>query len=272
MLGECWESEGIWTVVGGEDSSAHKEKGRGKRRDGWRSSILLQAPQKAATAQLLPFPTKKTSRHGGATGPVEGMHIMKEKLTAVTEHILPKPLTSETYVNPPVILPKEETGYERLLWHQVKQIFLDNKMIIVHRLQKYNIHKNLLPLFVERNFLLVSMETRAWETLHILKRFGTTVLGACINNVILSQQGFVNFAKLPSIITAQGESAGFFSVMTSHTSRLLQRGFVHLCSLLVLLIIKISETGRWFLPDTLLFVELSRASRLGGAPVSALTG
>uniref|UniRef100_A0A670ZGL5 Large ribosomal subunit protein uL10m n=1 Tax=Pseudonaja textilis TaxID=8673 RepID=A0A670ZGL5_PSETE len=115
------------------------------------------------------------------------VHIMKEKLTAVTEHILPKPLTSETYVNPPVILPKEETGYERLLWHQVKQIFLDNKMIIVHRLQKYNIH-----------------------------------------------QGFVNFAKLPSIITAQGESAGFFSVMTSHTSRLLQRGFVHLCSLLVL--------------------------------------
>uniref|UniRef100_A0A8C5WU60 Large ribosomal subunit protein uL10m n=1 Tax=Laticauda laticaudata TaxID=8630 RepID=A0A8C5WU60_LATLA len=155
------------------------------------------------------------------------MHIMKEKFMAVTEHILPKLLTSETYVNPPVILPKEETGYERLLWHQVKEIFLVNKMIIVHRLQKYNIH-NLLPLFVKCNFLLVSMETRAWETLHILKRVPQiNMLGwACINNVILSQQGFVNFAKLPSIITAQGKSAGFFSVMTSHTSRLLQRGFV----------------------------------------------
>ncbi|KAG8135360.1 putative 39S ribosomal protein, partial [Naja naja] len=62
------------------------------------------------------------------------MHIMKEKLMAVTEHIPPKPLTSETYMNPP------------------------------------------------------------------------------------------------------GESACFFSVMTSHTSRLLQRGSVHLCSLLVLYI------------------------------------
>uniref|UniRef100_A0A670ZGL0 Large ribosomal subunit protein uL10m n=1 Tax=Pseudonaja textilis TaxID=8673 RepID=A0A670ZGL0_PSETE len=180
------------------------------------------------------------------------VHIMKEKLTAVTEHILPKPLTSETYVNPPVILPKEETGYERLLWHQVKQIFLDNKMIIVHRLQKYNIHKNLLPLFVERNFLLVSMETRAWETLHILKRVPQINMigqGACINNVILSQQGFVNFAKLPSIITAQGESAGFFSVMTSHTSRLLQRGFVHLCSLLVLYVQQENEKTRQIGPD-----------------------
>uniref|UniRef100_A0A8C6YAT0 Large ribosomal subunit protein uL10m n=1 Tax=Naja naja TaxID=35670 RepID=A0A8C6YAT0_NAJNA len=185
------------------------------------------------------------------------MHIMKEKLMAVTEHIPPKPLTSETYMNPPVILPKEETGYERLLWCQVKQIFLDNKMIIVcqynyipgnvsllpptilrDRLQKYNI-PNLLPLFVEHNFLFVSMETRAWETLHILKcvpQINMLGQGACINNVILTQQGFVNFAKLPSIITAQGESACFFSVMTSHTSRLLQRGSVHLCSLLVLYI------------------------------------
>uniref|UniRef100_A0A8C7E658 Large ribosomal subunit protein uL10m n=1 Tax=Naja naja TaxID=35670 RepID=A0A8C7E658_NAJNA len=205
------------------------------------------------------------------------MHIMKEKLMAVTEHIPPKPLTSETYMNPPVILPKEETGYERLLWCQVKQIFLDNKMIIVCQYNYipgngniffihiympplsgdsgrltifgaqpnvlsnslHSVVYNLLPLFVEHNFLFVSMETRAWETLHILKcvpQINMLGQGACINNVILTQQGFVNFAKLPSIITAQGESACFFSVMTSHTSRLLQRGSVHLCSLLVLYI------------------------------------
>ncbi|XP_015742728.1 39S ribosomal protein L10, mitochondrial isoform X2 [Python bivittatus] len=194
------------------------------------------------------------------------MHIMRQKLMAVTEYIPPKPLISETCMKPHVILPEEETGYERLLLRQVKQTFLENKMIVVcqynyipgndmimlrHQLRKYNIqvkffpskvitpflleskYKNLLPLFVERNLLLVSMETRAQETLRILKRVPQiNMLGACIDNVILSKQGFVNYAKLPSIVTAQGETAGVLSLMTSHTSRLLQRGPAHLSSLL----------------------------------------
>ncbi|KAM6453485.1 large ribosomal subunit protein uL10m isoform 2-T2 [Liasis olivaceus] len=194
------------------------------------------------------------------------MHIMRQKLMAVTEYIPPKPLISETCMKPHVILPEEETGYERLLLRQVKQTFLENKMIVVcqynyipgndmiilrHQLRKYNIHvkffpskvitpflleskyKNLLPLFVERNLLLVSMETRAQETLRILKRVPQiNMLGACIDNVILSKQGFVNYAKLPSIVTVQGETAGVLSLMTSHTSRLLQRGPAHLSSLL----------------------------------------
>lgn len=56
--------------------------------------------------------------------------------------------------------PMQETGYERLLLRQVKQIFLENKMIIVcqynyihgsdmvlfrHRLRKYNIHVKFFP-------------------------------------------------------------------------------------------------------------------------------
>ncbi|XP_039207945.1 39S ribosomal protein L10, mitochondrial-like [Crotalus tigris] len=214
------------------------------------------------------LPTLQLIRHGAksVTPHWKPMHIVKEKLMAVTEYIPPKPLTSETCMKPPVILPKEETNYERLLLHQVKQIFLESKMIVVcqynyipgndmvtlrHWLRKYNVHvrffpnkimnpflleskyKNLLPLFVERNLLLVSMETRAQETLQILKRVPQiNMLGACIDNVILSKQGFVNFAKLPSIVTAQGETAGLFLVMTSHSGRLLQRGSVHLCSLL----------------------------------------
>ncbi|XP_007420211.1 39S ribosomal protein L10, mitochondrial isoform X1 [Python bivittatus] len=212
------------------------------------------------TLQLIRHGSKSVTRHW------KPMHIMRQKLMAVTEYIPPKPLISETCMKPHVILPEEETGYERLLLRQVKQTFLENKMIVVcqynyipgndmimlrHQLRKYNIqvkffpskvitpflleskYKNLLPLFVERNLLLVSMETRAQETLRILKRVPQiNMLGACIDNVILSKQGFVNYAKLPSIVTAQGETAGVLSLMTSHTSRLLQRGPAHLSSLL----------------------------------------
>lgn len=77
------------------------------------------------TVQLIRHGSKSVTRH---RNPV---HIVKEKLMAVTEYIPPKALTSETCMKPPVILPKEETGYERLLLRQVKQIFLESKMIVV---------------------------------------------------------------------------------------------------------------------------------------------
>ncbi|ETE60804.1 39S ribosomal protein L10, mitochondrial, partial [Ophiophagus hannah] len=102
-------------------------------------------------------------------------------------------------MNPPVILPKEETGYERLLWRQGKQIFLDNKMIIVCQ---YN--------YIPGNG---NIEESAAKNL----------------NTRISSLSLWN-----TTFYLSGESAGFFSVMTSHTSRLLQRGSVHLCSLLVL--------------------------------------
>ncbi|XP_013913390.1 PREDICTED: 39S ribosomal protein L10, mitochondrial [Thamnophis sirtalis] len=212
------------------------------------------------TLQLIRHGSKSVTRHW------KPMHIMREKLMAVTEYIPPKPLDSETCMKPRVILSTEMTDFERLLLRQVKEIFLESKMIVVcqynyipgndmvlfrHRLRKYNIHvkffpnkimipflseskyKNLLPLFVERNLLLVSMETKAREALQVLKRVPQiNMLGACIDNVILSKQGFVNYSKLPSIITAQGETAGVLSLMTSNTSKLLQRGSVHLSSLL----------------------------------------
>lgn len=54
----------------------------------------------------------------------------------------------------------------------------------------------------------------------------------CVDDVILSKQGFANLAKLPSLVTAQGEVVRALSLMTSQTSTLLQRGPVHLTFLL----------------------------------------
>lgn len=56
--------------------------------------------------------------------------------------------------------------------------------------------------------------------------------GAYIDNAILSKQGFTNYAKLPSMVTAQGDVVGALSLVISQTSTLLQRGTVHLTSLL----------------------------------------
>lgn len=194
------------------------------------------------------------------------MHIMRLKLMAVTEYIPPKPEIPETCLKPSITYVEEENGFVRLLRRQVEQAFLENRMIVVcqynrvpgndmillrHRLRKYNIHakffpneilrpflleskyKNLLPLFVGRNVLLVSPETRAQEMLRVLKTTPQiNILGACVDNAILSNQGFTDYAKLPSMVTAQGNVVGALSLVTSQTSTLLQRGTVHLTSLL----------------------------------------
>ncbi|XP_053117532.1 39S ribosomal protein L10, mitochondrial isoform X2 [Hemicordylus capensis] len=211
------------------------------------------------TLQLIRHGSKAVTRHWKA------MHIMRLKLMAVTEYIPPKPAIPETCFKPPVVI-EEENGYAKLLRRQVEQAFLENKMIAVcqynyipgydlvfmrHRLRKYNIHakffpneimraflseskyKNLLPLFVDRNLLLVSPETRVQEMLRVLKNVPQiNLLGAYIDNTILSKQGFTNYANLPSMVAAQGQVVGTLSLMTSQTSTLLQRGPVHLTSLL----------------------------------------
>ncbi|XP_061448202.1 large ribosomal subunit protein uL10m isoform X2 [Rhineura floridana] len=193
------------------------------------------------------------------------MNIMRQKLLAVTEYIPPKPLIPEKCIKPRERV-VEENGYVKLLRRHAKQAFLESKMIAVcqynsvpgndmvlmkHRLRKYNIHvkffpneilkpflleskyKNLLPLFVGRNILLMSPEARAQEMLRILRSMPQiNLLGACVDNVILSKQGFTNYAKLPSMVAAQGGVVGALSLMTSQTSTLLQRGPVHLTSLL----------------------------------------
>ncbi|XP_054849616.1 39S ribosomal protein L10, mitochondrial isoform X1 [Eublepharis macularius] len=213
-------------------------------------------------------PTIQFIRHGSkaVTRHWKAMHIVREKLMAVTKYIPPKPPIPVECMKPLVKPVIEENGFTKILRRQVEQTFRENNMIAVcqynyapgsdivlmrHRLRKYNIHakffpneiiipflleskyKNLLPLFVGRNLILVSPETRAKEMLRVLKSIPQiNLLGACIDNTILSKEGVANYAKLPSMVAAQGEVVGALSLLTSQTSTLLQRGPAHLTSLL----------------------------------------
>ncbi|NXH23313.1 RM10 protein, partial [Bucco capensis] len=212
--------------------------------------------------QLVRHGSKAVTRHWKA------MHFQRQKLMALTEYVAPRPA-----VPPSCLAPRKETreeqednGYARLLRRQVQEVFRDNRMIAVcqfnsmpeedvvlmrHYLRKHNIevkfvlneivrpvlsqskYKNLLPLFVGRNILLVSQETKAKEMLRVLRGVPqVNLLGACIDDTILSRQGVENFAKLPPLEATQGQTVGALALLPSQTSSLLQCGCAHLTALL----------------------------------------
>ncbi|NXJ96985.1 RM10 protein, partial [Corythaixoides concolor] len=214
------------------------------------------------------LPSLRFARRGSkaVTRHWKAMHFQRQKLMAVTEYLAPRPA-----VPPRCLAPREETreeddGYVRLLRRQVEEVFRNNRMIAVcqynsmpdedvvlmrHYLRKHNIevkfvlneivrpvvsqskYKNLLPLFVARNILLVSPETKAKEMLRVLKGVPqVNLLGACIDDAILSRQGVENFAKLPPLEAAQGQTVGALALLPSQTSSLLQHGSAHLTALL----------------------------------------
>ncbi|NXG47954.1 RM10 protein, partial [Psilopogon haemacephalus] len=214
--------------------------------------------------QLVRRGSKAVTRHWKA------MHFQRQKLMAVTEYVAPRPAVPPRCL-PPVKEAVEkgsqqEDGYSRLLQRQVREAFRDSRMVAVcqfnsmpdeelvmmrHYLRKHNIevkfvlneivrtvlaqskYKNLLPLFVARNILLVSPETKAKEMLRVLKGVPqVNLLGACIDDTILSRQGVENFAKLPSLEATQGQTVGALALLPSQTSSLLQRGPAHLTALL----------------------------------------
>ncbi|NXY87611.1 RM10 protein, partial [Alcedo cyanopectus] len=247
-------------------------------------SPLCPVPRRLSPAwlpalQLVRRGSKAVTRHWKA------MHFQRQKLMAVTEYVAPRPAI------PPSCLPRreeiaeEENGYARLLRRQVEGVFRDNRLIAVcqfnslpdeelvlmrHYLRKHNIevkfvlneiirpvlsqskYKNLLPLFVARNILLVSPERKVKEMLRVLKGVPQiNLLGACIDDTILSRQGVENFAKLPSLEACQGQTVGALTLLPSQTSSLLQRGSAHLAALLDQHIhrLQAGETGSTAEPD-----------------------
>ncbi|XP_040547946.1 39S ribosomal protein L10, mitochondrial isoform X1 [Gallus gallus] len=213
--------------------------------------------------QLVRRGSKAVTRHWKA------MHFQRQKLMAVTEYIAPRPAVPERCLAPRRKVEEEEEeeyGYARLLRQQVEEAFRDNRMIAVcqynsmpgedmvlmrHYLRKHNIevkfvlneivrpvlsqsrYKNLLPLFVSRNILLVSPETKAKEMLRVLKGVPqVNLLGACIDDTILSRQGVENFAKLPSLETSRGQTLGTLALLPSQTCSMLQHAAAHLAALL----------------------------------------
>ncbi|KAM6041982.1 large ribosomal subunit protein uL10m [Chlamydotis macqueenii] len=210
--------------------------------------------------QLVRRGSKAVTRHWKA------MHFQRQKLMAVTEYVAPRPAVPPRCQAPVKEKAEEDNGYARLLRRQVEEVFRDNRMIAVCQynsmpgedvvlmrqyLRKHNIevkfvlneivrpvlsqskYKNLLPLFVARNVLLVSREAKVKEMLRVLKGVPQiNLLGACIDNAILSRRGVENFAKLPSLEAAQGQTVGALALLPSQTSSLLQRGSAHLVALL----------------------------------------
>ncbi|NXU97301.1 RM10 protein, partial [Cettia cetti] len=210
--------------------------------------------------QLLRRGSKAVTRHWKA------MHFQRQKLLALTEYLPPRPAV------PPRCLPRrapegqQEDGYARVLRRQVEQTLRGSRMVAVcqfssmadedvatlrHFLRRHNIHvhfvlnevvrpvlaqsrlRALLPLFVCRNILLVSPEAPAREMLRVLRGVPqVNLLGACIDDTILSRQGVENFARLPPLEVSQGQTVAALSLLSSQTSSLLQRGPAHLTALL----------------------------------------
>lgn len=57
-------------------------------------------------------------------------------------------------------------------------------------------------------------------------------LGACIENALLSRHGILDYSKLPTMITTQGELVGSLTLMSSQTVSMLSRHPAHLSALL----------------------------------------
>ncbi|KFO34921.1 39S ribosomal protein L10, mitochondrial [Fukomys damarensis] len=214
------------------------------------------------------LPTLQTVRHGSkaVTRHWRVMHHQRQKLMAVTEYIPPRPAVNPRCLLPPPKPPKEESGLIRVLRREIAEVFRHHRMIAVcqnvaisaedklilrHQLRRHRIlvkvfpnqvlkpfleesrYKSLLPLFVGHNMLLVSEEPKVKEMLRILKTVPfLPLLGGCIDDTILSRQGFLNYAKLPSQALLQGQLIGGLGLLLAQTHTLLQRQPVQLTALL----------------------------------------
>ncbi|XP_034049992.1 39S ribosomal protein L10, mitochondrial [Thalassophryne amazonica] len=221
-------------------------------------------------AKLLPkhkwLPLVQSVRHyaKAVTRHRKPMHFMKQKLMALTEYVPPKPgVPPGAYPQPEV---QQENPFELLLRKIVTNVFQENKMIAVvqnnastnedilllkSRLYKHDItikffpkkvmlefvndsiFHNMAPLFIGHTALIVSKEPKVKEMLRSLKSSPQmTLLGACIQNTLLSAQGVVKYSQLPSLTVVQGELVSGLTMMTSHTASMFQHQPAHLSALL----------------------------------------
>ncbi|XP_022050261.2 39S ribosomal protein L10, mitochondrial [Acanthochromis polyacanthus] len=214
------------------------------------------------------LPVIQSVRHGSkaVTRHRKPVHILKQKLLAVTQYVPP------TQVVPKGAYPserqevKEESSFVLLLKRELKKLFQDYKMVAVvqncnsnaedmrtlkHRLHRHGItvkffpnqvmhsflhdsvYSNMAPLFIGPTVLFVSKEPKAKEMLTSLRSSPQmTLLGACIDDTLLSAQGVVSYSKLPSVNVVQGELVSGLTMMTAHTASMLQRHPAHLSALL----------------------------------------
>uniref|UniRef100_A0A3B1K3C4 Large ribosomal subunit protein uL10m n=1 Tax=Astyanax mexicanus TaxID=7994 RepID=A0A3B1K3C4_ASTMX len=224
------------------------------------SRILLTKPGCLPLAQSVRHGSKAVTRHR------KPMHILKQKLLAVTEYIPPKPSAAPGAYPSQTKRMEQESGLVRFLKKKVETTFEECKMLVVvqnnatnaedmlllrHRLHKHDIaikffpnqvmrsylpssqYRNMLPLFIGQTVMFVSKEPKVKEMLRVLRSSPQMILlGGCIENTMLSREGILNYSRLPSITTVQGELVGGLTLMTSQTVSMLQRHPAHLSALL----------------------------------------
>ncbi|XP_061562444.1 large ribosomal subunit protein uL10m [Phycodurus eques] len=215
------------------------------------------------------LPVTQSVRHGSkaVTRHKKPIHILKKKLVAVTQYIPPKPTPPPgAYPCQTAVVQEQESPLMRLLKRDVEEVFRDCKMVGVaqnnssrsddmmmlrNRFHKHgikvkffpnqvmrsflseSIYGNMTPLFIGPTVLFVSKEPKVKEMLATLRVSPQMVLlGACVDNTLLSAQGVASYARLPSVAVVQGELVGGLSAPASHTGSLLQRHPARLTALL----------------------------------------
>lgn len=119
----------------------------------------------------------------------------------------------------------------RLHKHGITVKFFPNQ--VMRSFLKDSVYSNMAPLFLCPTVLFVSKETKVKEMLVTLRGSPQmTLLGACIDNTLLSAQGVVNYSKLSSMTVVQGELVGGLTMLTSQTASMLHRQPAHLSALL----------------------------------------
>uniref|UniRef100_A0A671PN07 Large ribosomal subunit protein uL10m n=1 Tax=Sinocyclocheilus anshuiensis TaxID=1608454 RepID=A0A671PN07_9TELE len=215
------------------------------------------------------LPLSQIVRHGSkaVTCHRKPVHFLKQKLMAVTEYIPPTPAAPPGALAPRVRQTEEESALAVLLRKYLETLFKEFKMIAMvqnnainaedlmvlkHKLKRHNIsvkffpnhvtrsflsnsiYSNMWPLFVGQTVIIVSKEPKVKEMLQTLRHSPQMVLlGACIENALLSYQGILNYSKLPSMTTIQGELVGGLTMITSQTVSMLLHHPAHLSALLL---------------------------------------
>ncbi|XP_056325620.1 39S ribosomal protein L10, mitochondrial [Danio aesculapii] len=213
-------------------------------------------------------PLTQSVRHGSkaVTRHKKPVHFQKQKLLAVTEYIPPTLSAPPAALAPRVKKTEEESPLAVMLRKDLESLFKEYKMIAVvqnnaitaedlmllkHRLKKHtisikffpnqvtrsflnsSIYGNMSPLFVGKTVLFVSKEPKVKEMLQVLRHSPQMVLlGACIENTLLSYQGILSYSKLPSIAIIRGELVSGLTMMTSKTVSMLHHHPAHLSALL----------------------------------------
>ncbi|XP_053308901.1 39S ribosomal protein L10, mitochondrial [Spea bombifrons] len=229
---------------------------------------MATALVRRAVRELGRLPSLQSVRHGSkaVTRHRKAMHFERQKMLAVTEYIPPKPAIPEECLAPKSRRThiEEDNPLVRLLCSQLNSVLQECKMVAVfqrnavgsedllllrHGLLKHGIQikhfpnqvvkKSLVqcqlqamePLFIGQTFLIVSRDVKVKEMLQNVRKVPQVeLLGACIERRLLSRQGVMAYAKMPSLESLQGQVVGTLSAMAAQTCSLLAQHSTQLCS------------------------------------------